>query len=123
MRIYKEFTFDAAHFLPTAPQGHPNSRMHGHSFRVIIWLEGERDPQTGFIRHFAEVQDHVMALREKLDHHVLNEIKGLENPTLETIAGWIWYNLKPALPELARVEIHRPSCQEGCVYDGPEAQG
>jgi len=120
MRIYKEFTFDAAHFLPTAAQGHPNSRMHGHSFRVIVWLEGERDPQTGFIRHFAEVDAKVQDLRGKLDHHVLNEIKGLENPTLETIAGWIWYSLKPALPELARVEIHRPSCQEGCVYDGPE---
>jgi 6-pyruvoyltetrahydropterin/6-carboxytetrahydropterin synthase len=120
MRVYKDFMFDAAHFLPTAPEGHPNRRMHGHSFRVVIWCEGKRNPETGFVRHFAELDAQVAVLREKLDHHVLNEIKGLENPTLETIVGWIWYNLKPTLPELSRIEIHRPSCHEGCVYDGPE---
>ncbi|MDE1174244.1 MAG: 6-carboxytetrahydropterin synthase [Parvibaculaceae bacterium] len=121
MRIYKEFYFDAAHFLPDAPDGHPNRRMHGHSFRVVIWLEGRPNPATGILRHFEDFERALMAVREELDHHMLNDIEGLEKPTLEHIAVWIWERLKTPLPEIAQVEIHRASCREGCVYTGPEA--
>lgn len=119
MRIYKDFNFDAAHYLPGAPEGHPNRRMHGHSFRVRVWLDGAVSPVTGLVRHFEDFQRALETLRDRLDHHMLNEIEGLENPTLEHIAVWLWDNLKTPLPELARVEIHRASCNEGCVYDGP----
>ena len=122
MKIYKEFFFDAAHFLPYAEEGHPNRRMHGHSFRVVVWLSGRPSPDTGLVRHFEDVEREVMAVRERLDHHLLNEIAGLELPTLEHIAAWIWKALAGPLPEIARVEVHRASCREGCVYDGPEAE-
>lgn len=121
-RIYKEFLFDAAHYLPDAPEGHPNRRVHGHSFKVTLWLEGPVSPKTGLIRHFEEIDREIAPLREKIDHHMLNEIAGLENPTLENIAVWLWKNLKAPLPELARIEVHRASCREGCVYDGPESK-
>lgn len=119
MRIYKEFFFDAAHYLPHAEQGHPNRRMHGHSFRVVVWLSGKPSPATGQLRPFDEVEQEVMSLRGELDHHLLNEVEGLSVPTLENLAVWIWEKLKAPLPELTRVEIHRASCREGCIYDGP----
>ena len=119
MRIYKEFGFEAAHHLPSAPKGHPNSRIHGHSFRAVVWLEGEPDPETGLIRHFGSLLDVLSEVREKLDHHYLNEVPGLEVPTLENICVWIWNELSPKLRRLARVEVHRDTCREGCVYDGP----
>lgn len=122
MRIYKEFLFDAAHFLPYAADGHPNRRMHGHSFRAVVWLEGKPAAETGLVRHFEDVERELMRVREKLDHRLLNEIEGLEFPTLERIAMWIWDELKTPLPEIARIEIHRASCNEGCVYDGPQAE-
>ncbi|MEQ9520048.1 MAG: 6-carboxytetrahydropterin synthase [Parvibaculum sp.] len=120
MRIYKEFGFEAAHHLPSAPEGHPNSRIHGHSFRAVVWLEGEPDPETGLIRHFGSLLDVLNEVREQLDHHYLNEVPGLEVPTLENICVWIWNQLSPKLKRLARVEVHRDTCREGCVYDGPK---
>jgi 6-pyruvoyltetrahydropterin/6-carboxytetrahydropterin synthase len=120
MRIYKEFYFDAAHFLPTAPEGHPNSRVHGHSFRTVIWLDGKVDPDTGLVMHFERFLQEIERFRVMLDHRMLNEIEGLENPTLEIISMWLWDKMKPSLPALTRIELHRASCHEGCVYDGPE---
>ena len=121
MRIYKEFKFEAAHFLPSAPEGHPNARLHGHSFRVVVWMEGEPDPATGLIREFGDIYRVLEDVRAQLDHRMLNEIEGLEVPTLETICVWLWQQLKPHLRRLCRVEIHRDSCGEGCIYDGPVA--
>ncbi len=122
MRIYKEFFFDAAHFLPYAAADHPNRRMHGHSFRVVVWLEGAPAPETGLVRHFEDVERELLRVRDKLDHRLLNEIDGLELPTLERIAAWVWRELEAPLPEVARIEIHRESCREGCVYDGPQTE-
>lgn len=119
MRIYKEFLFEAAHFLPHAPDGHPNRRLHGHSFRAVVWLEGMPADTTGQIRPLDQLAAELQAVRERLDHNFLNDIEGLAIPTLENIARWLWDQLKPNYPELTRVEIHRPSCMEGCVYDGP----
>ncbi|MCE9523469.1 MAG: 6-carboxytetrahydropterin synthase [Alphaproteobacteria bacterium] len=116
MSISKEFRFDAAHFLPTAPQGHPNSRMHGHSFAAVLTLEGDADAAHGWVRDFAEIEAAVGDLRARLDHHVLNEIKGLETPTLERIARYVFDALKDELPELACVTVRRDSLGESCSY-------
>lgn len=120
MRIYKEFGFEAAHFLPSAPDGHPNSRLHGHSFRAVVWMEGEPDPETGLIREFGSLLDVLNDVKADLDHRCLNEIEGLSVPTLENICVWLWGRLSPKLRRLSRIEIHRDSCREGCVYDGPD---
>jgi len=116
--ISKEFRFDAAHFLPTAEKGHPNSRMHGHSFVVQVTLEGTPDAAKGWIRDFAEVDAGIAATRERLDHHLLNEIKGLEQPTLENIARFIFTALKQKLPELTAVTVRRDSLGESCTFRG-----
>jgi 6-pyruvoyltetrahydropterin/6-carboxytetrahydropterin synthase len=120
MRIYKDFQFEAAHFLPTAPAGHPNSRVHGHSFRVRVTVAGEPDPVTGLVVHFEELEAALDDAREALDHRMLNEIEGLELPTLERISLWLWDRLHNRVPGLAEVEIVRDSCHEGCVYRGPQ---
>ena len=112
----KEFRFDAAHYLPTAPQGHPNSRMHGHSFVAAVTLEGTPDPAKGWIRDFADVDAAVVALRARLDHHLLNEIKGLELPTLERLARFVFDTLKEALPEISSVTVRRDSLGESATY-------
>ncbi|MBU1209785.1 MAG: 6-carboxytetrahydropterin synthase [Alphaproteobacteria bacterium] len=121
MRIYKDFTFEAAHYLPSAPPGHPNARVHGHSFRARIWVTGEPDPDSGVIVHFDDLSVAIADAREALDHRFLNEIEGLEVPTLERITAWLWHRLANRLPGLARIEVARDSCNEGCVYDGPSA--
>jgi 6-pyruvoyltetrahydropterin/6-carboxytetrahydropterin synthase len=122
MRIYKEFHFEAAHFLPSAPPGHVNARMHGHSFRVRVVVDGEPDAETGYVVHFEELAAGLASAREELDHRLLNEIDGLAAPTLERIAIWLWNRLANRLPGLAEVHVARDSCQEGCVYLGPARQ-
>ena len=119
MRIYKEFFFEAAHFLPSAPQGHFNARVHGHSFRARVTVDGEPDDATGILVHFEILEDAVADARAALDHRMLNEVEGLQSPTLERIAMWLWDRLHNRLPGLAEVEVARDSCQEGCVYRGP----
>ncbi|WP_339675853.1 6-carboxytetrahydropterin synthase QueD [uncultured Zhongshania sp.] len=117
MEIYKEFTFEAAHRLPNVPQGHKCARLHGHSFLVRIVIEGDIDPHTGWLMDFSEVKKVFAPIYDQLDHNYLNDIKGLENPTSENIAIWIWNQLKPRLSALSRVEI-RETCTSGCVYKG-----
>jgi 6-pyruvoyltetrahydropterin/6-carboxytetrahydropterin synthase len=119
MRIYKEFFFEAAHFLPSAPAGHPNARVHGHSFRVRVAVDGEPNDQTGILVHFDELEGAVANARDALDHRMLNEVDGLQSPTLERIAMWLWDRLHNRLPGLAEIEVARDSCHEGCVYRGP----
>jgi len=119
MRIYKEFGFEAAHFLPSAPPGHPNARLHGHSFRVRVTVDGKPDEETGLVMHLDDVEGALGDVREALDHRFLNEIEGLAQPTLERIAIWLWDRLHNRLPGLAEIEIARDSCHEGCVYRGP----
>ena len=116
VEITKEFRFDAAHFLPTAPDGHPYRRLHGHSFRVEVALTGTPDPASGWLVDFGEIEQRVAALRDRLDHHLLNEIDGLAVPTLEILSAWIFRALAPALPGLARVTVHRDGSGEACTY-------
>lgn len=117
VEIFKEFTFESAHRLPNVPQGHKCGRLHGHSFRVALYISGEVDPHTGWIRDFGEIKAIFKPLYEQLDHNYLNDLPGLENPTSENLAKWIWKELKPLLPELSRIRIHE-TCTSGCEYQG-----
>ena len=106
MRITQGFTFEAAHFLPRVPATHRCARMHGHSYKVELTLEGPVDPETGFIVDFFDVEAAFAPLLARLDHYCLNEVEGLENPSAENIAVWIWERTKPALPLLAQVRVY-----------------
>ena len=119
MRVYKEFFFEAAHFLPSAPAGHPNARVHGHSFRVRVSLDGEPDEKNGILVHFDDLEAAIAEAHDALDHRLLNEVDGLDVPTLERITMWLWDRLHNRLPGLAEIEIARDSCHEGCIYRGP----
>ena len=117
MEIYKEFHFEAAHRLPNVPEGHKCARLHGHSFQVRLVVEGDPPEPAGWVMDFAELKARFKPIYEQLDHHYLNDIPGLENPTSENIARWIWDRLKPSLPLLSQVEI-RETCTSGCIYRG-----
>jgi 6-pyruvoyltetrahydropterin/6-carboxytetrahydropterin synthase len=117
MDIFKTFTIEAAHRLPHVPAGHKCARLHGHSFRVELRVTGEPDPHTGWIMDFAAIKAAFRPFYEQLDHHYLNDIDGLDNPTSERLARWIWARLKPALPLLSEVVVHE-TCTSGCRYRG-----
>ncbi|MBG6287222.1 MULTISPECIES: 6-carboxytetrahydropterin synthase QueD [Pseudomonas] len=117
MELFKEFTFESAHRLPHVPAGHQCGRLHGHSFRAAIYIEGEVDPHTGWIRDFAEIKQIFKPIYDQLDHNYLNDIPGLDNPTSENLCRWIWQQLKPLLPELSKVRVHE-TCTSGCEYRG-----
>jgi len=117
VEIFKEFTFESAHRLPHVPDGHKCGRLHGHSFQVAIHIQGEPDPHTGWIRDFSELKAIFRPIYDRLDHNYLNDILGLENPTSEVLARWIWHELKPLLPELCQITI-RETCTRGCIYRG-----
>jgi 6-pyruvoyltetrahydropterin/6-carboxytetrahydropterin synthase len=118
VEIFKEFTFEAAHRLPYVPADHKCGRLHGHSYRVAVHIEGPVADSAGWVRDFAELSSVVEPLVERLDHYYLNEIEGLENPTSEVLARWIWERLAPTLPDMSQVVV-RETCTTGCVYRGP----
>ncbi len=115
--IFKDFQFEAAHRLPHVPVGHKCGRLHGHSFMVRLELTGEIDQQTGWIVDFSDISKAFKPLWQQLDHHYLNDIEGLENPTSEVIARWIWHKMKPILPQLSSIMI-KETCNAGCIYRG-----
>ena len=117
MKIYKEFTFEAAHRLPNVPEGHKCARLHGHSFLVRILVEGPVGDESGWVMDFGDISTAFKPVWEQLDHYYLNDIDGLENPTSENLARWIWQRLQPRLPERAEIEI-RETCTSGCRYQG-----
>jgi 6-pyruvoyltetrahydropterin/6-carboxytetrahydropterin synthase len=119
MEIYKLFTIEAAHRLPNVPPGHKCARLHGHSFGVEIHVRGPLQPDTGWVMDFADLKTAFQPLFERLDHNYLNDIEGLENPTSEHLARWIWQRLRPTLPLLSRVVV-RETCTSGCIYEGDE---
>lgn len=112
MRIFKVFQIEAAHRLPNVPAGHKCARLHGHSFRVEVHVAGEPDPHSGWVMDFADVKAAFTPLFEQLDHHYLNDIEGLENPTSEMLARWIFQRLAPRLPGLDEVVVHE-TCTSG----------
>ena len=115
MEIAYRFGFDAAHRFDHFPEGHPNRSLHGHSFQVEVALEGEPDAATGFIADFGDVEAKCADVRRRLDHRMLNDIDGLERPSLENLARWIWAALAPALPTLSRVTVRRDSAGQSCT--------
>ena len=117
MEIWKEFGFEAAHMLPNVPDDHKCKRLHGHSYRVRIVVEGDLDPTLGWVIDFADIATAFEPIRRRLDHYYLNEIEGLENPTSEVLARWIWERILPSLPLLSRVEVAE-TCTSACVYRG-----
>lgn len=119
MEIFKEFTFEAAHRLPHVPPGHKCSRLHGHSYRVEVHVRGPVGPTTGWVMDFGDLKEAFEPLRQRLDHYYLNEIEGLDNPTSEVLARWIWKRLRPTLPQLCRVQV-RETCTSGCIYQGED---
>ncbi len=119
MEIWKEFGFEAAHRLPNVPEGHKCARLHGHSFRVRVTVRGPVGERSGWVLDFAELTAAWRPLHDRLDHRYLNEVEGLDNPTSENLARWVWRELRGALPGLAAVEV-RETCTSGCVYRGED---
>jgi 6-pyruvoyltetrahydropterin/6-carboxytetrahydropterin synthase len=115
--IVKEFGFEAAHAFGHKPAGHENTRLHGHSFRVEVALAGEPDAATGCVVDFEILTAALNAVREKLDHHFLNDLPGLGIPSLENIAKWIAGQLTGDFPALRSVTVRRPSLGESCRYE------
>src|SRR5258708_38996742 len=117
LELRKSFQVEAAHLLPNLPKTHKCRRVHGHSFGVEIVIAGECDAKLGWVMDYADISKAFLPIWERLDHFYLNEIRGLENPTSENIAGWIWHKLKPRLPMLTEVVVAE-TCTARCVYRG-----
>lgn len=120
MDIFKVFSLESAHRLPNVPPGHKCARLHGHSFRIELQVSGEPAADSGWVMDFADIKAAFQPLYDQLDHRYLNEIPGLENPTSERLAVWIWARLKPVLPSLSEVVVHE-TCTSGSRYRGPGA--
>jgi len=117
MQLFKEFQIESAHHLPNVPADHKCRRLHGHSFRILVKIEGDIDPLSGWVMDFADISKAFQPVFNALDHRYLNEIDGLENPTSENLARWIWDRLQPDLPCLSAIEV-RETCTSGCIYLG-----
>jgi 6-pyruvoyltetrahydropterin/6-carboxytetrahydropterin synthase len=117
MKIFKDFSFEAAHYLPHVPTTHKCRNLHGHSYKVRVFLNGEPDPILGWVMDFADLKAVVLEVLILLDHHCLNDVNGLENPTAENLAKWLWNKIKPKLPQLYEVQVNETS-ESGCLYDG-----
>ena len=118
VRLIKTFSFEAAHHLPDFPEGHKCRRMHGHSFRVDVIVEGEIPAGRHHLIDYGEIKQAIAPVRDQLDHRLLNDIEGLEHPTSEVIARWIWERLQPKLPLLSGIHVHE-TCTTRCEYLGP----
>ena len=116
--IYKKLSFQAAHRLPNMPADQPcNRRLHGHSYSVTLGIRGPIDPHYGWVIDFGDIKRAFAPLDEQLDHNFLNDIPGLENPTCELLACWIWDRLTPSLPGLCELRIQETDTV-GCAYFG-----
>jgi len=117
VELFKQFSIEAAHWLPNVPPGHKCRRLHGHSFQIEVHVAGPVDPVLGWVMDFAEIKAAFAPIEEQIDHYCLNDIPGLENPTSENLARWIWQRLKESLPLLNQIVV-RETCTSGCVYKG-----
>lgn len=120
MDIFRIFHLQCARRLPALPASHPCSRVHGHSFEVELTVSGEIDARLGWVCDFAEIEAAWRAIHEALDHRYLNDIDGLDNPTSERLAIWLWMQLKPSLPGLSQVRVMETH-DSGCIYRGEPA--
>jgi 6-pyruvoyltetrahydropterin/6-carboxytetrahydropterin synthase len=117
VELTKQFRFEAAHRLPQTPEGHKCRRLHGHSFKVTVEVRGEVDEQAGWLVDYADIKQAWKPLHERLDHFYLNEVEGLENPTSEMLARWIWQRLEQSLEHLSAITVHE-TCTSACTYRG-----
>jgi 6-pyruvoyltetrahydropterin/6-carboxytetrahydropterin synthase len=117
MILYKQFTFDSAHFLPNLPDGHPCKELHGHTYHLTVFVEGEILKEKGWVLDFKDLKRAVKPVIEQIDHKLLNNIDGLQNPTSELMAIWLWNRIKPHLPELKRIEL-KETPTSGVIYEG-----
>ncbi|MAC20073.1 MAG: 6-carboxytetrahydropterin synthase QueD [Phycisphaerae bacterium] len=115
--LRKSFGFEAAHWLPTFPDDHKCHRLHGHSFHIDVVVEGDVPEEQGYLVDFAVIKAAIKPVEEALDHRCLNDIEGLENPTSEMLARWIWDRLAPELPMLSEIHVHE-TCTSSCIYRG-----
>jgi 6-pyruvoyltetrahydropterin/6-carboxytetrahydropterin synthase len=119
VEIFKEFTFEAAHRLPNVAPDHKCARLHGHSYQVAVHLTGPVGADSGWVRDFRDISCAMAPLLDVLDHYYLNDIDGLDNPTSEVLARWIWDRLTHSLPGMYQVVV-RETCDSGCVYRGEQ---
>lgn len=117
VKLSKTFGFEAAHDLPTFPEGHKCRRLHGHSFRFDIVVEGEVDPAQGYLIDYGDIRKVVDPIVRELDHQYLNDIPGLENSTSENLSRWLWDNIKRQLPLLTKIIVFE-TCTSSCEYCG-----
>jgi 6-pyruvoyltetrahydropterin/6-carboxytetrahydropterin synthase len=117
MTIFRQFTFDSAHFLPNVPPGHKCRQVHGHTYKLLVYLEGPVDDTLGWVADFADIKQLINPVIDTVDHKMLNDIEGLGNPTCELLAVWLWNKIKPVVPLLKRIELHETP-QSGVVYEG-----
>jgi 6-pyruvoyltetrahydropterin/6-carboxytetrahydropterin synthase len=117
MEIFREFTFEAAHRLPRVPEGHKCARLHGHSYKVTVHVEAPVDPEAGWVMDFGDIKQAFKPIDAQLDHYYLNDIEGLDNPTSENLARWIWERMVTELPGLSAITV-RETCTSGCTYRG-----
>ncbi len=117
MQIFKQFTFDSAHFLPNVPDGHKCKEIHGHTYQLVVYIEGELQKDLDWVIDFGELKKVVDPIIKTVDHKLLNNITGLENPTCERIAIWLWNKIKPDVPLLTKIELHETPTS-GAIYEG-----
>ena len=117
MEIFKEFSIEAAHWLPNVPAGHKCGRLHGHSFHLELHVSGPVDPKLGWVLDFADIKKAFKGVEDQIDHRCLNEVAGLENPTSENLCRWLWQKIKPELPTLSKIVV-KETCTSGCIYSG-----
>jgi 6-pyruvoyltetrahydropterin/6-carboxytetrahydropterin synthase len=117
VRLTHEFRFEAAHRLPKVPAGHKCQRLHGHSFKIEVTVYGTVNPDTGWFIDFGVLQDEWTKIYNVIDHNYLNDVPGLENPTSEVLAHWLWTQMKPAIPSLSKITVFE-TCDARCEYEG-----
>ncbi|MBS1530465.1 MAG: 6-carboxytetrahydropterin synthase QueD [Bacteroidetes bacterium] len=117
MVIYKQFSFDSAHYLPHVPEGHKCRRIHGHTYRLTVFIAGSLQQPEGWVIDFGDVKTVLKPIIDQLDHNLLNDIPGLENPTAENVSIWLWQQIKAKLPGLSRIEL-KETPTSGVIYEG-----
>jgi len=117
VRLTHEFRFEAAHRLPKVPPGHKCQRLHGHSFKIEVTVHGPVNPETGWFIDFGVLQDEWKKIYDIVDHNYLNDVPGLENPTSEILAHWLWTQMKPSVPSLSKITVFE-TCDARCEYEG-----
>lgn len=115
--LQRSYRFEAAHYLPHVAESHACRRLHGHSYRIDVTVSGQADERSGWVLDFADIDAVVEPVCSQLDHQLLNDIAGLDNPTSEVLAGWLWERLASGLSGLAAVRVAETP-DSACTYRG-----